>query len=527
VVRRKYLLINHEGQPNIRLFRRNPCGASCELCSEGQTCLQCREGAFLAASSCLPCETGCRLCSRPQACLACESGWLLHPSGACKPAVDLYPSVAVWPSHALLSNLSRFVRVSASVLVNGSLVQARQFARGLDWQIPLELPFNSSVTVKVDQSVSFDAAHDCYFVVHEASSSTDSWVEVHPATQAVDSLTSYNDKYSDALVLLGSFDSSGLLVRFSQLLRVYNKLYFMNASRSRRLEAYLRQLSKAERDRSRNPGARLGLLTREKVLSDVFAGFAAKLVCYVLAFCARTGLRFVRRPACWLLVLAFAVDKLHLAALHAAVFDVALYAPITLSVSAEPLRVIAAGCCVALVVLDLLGVLQAALDDRKWRRYYKKLVDPGLDIASHIRKGPAEEPAPRHRVDLAATHENVKVNSHLMRVMASGLRPDFAVYSLKAPRLVYLSNVTRLSLYYLVIARCQSSASLGITAILVVEASRVALVAYYHLKYRVFERPLRLLLEVSQSLFMACLMLLFLGAAVVGPGQAGPLQRSS
>ena len=515
----KYVLVNHEVGANIRLFARNPCSPKCQLCNDLQVCLKCVDGSYLDTSACFPCMTGCQICSQALQCHVCEPDRILHPAGACKPVVNLYPSIEILQTHVLLSNLSVAQALLVSVQINGSQVDPRPIKQGFDWYIPLELPFNSSMVVVVQQSTSFNQEADSYVVVHQKNSSRENFVQTPAITPAIDTLTSYNDKYSDVVILLASLDSSGLIVKFSQMLKIYNKLYFMNIKHPSRLHAHLKQLSQAARDPRRFAGPSRGMITRDQVLSNIFVAFAPKLVCYIVFFYVRTVLRFVVRPAYWVLMGITVLDKLYLLVLNAVIFDISLYAPITFLLCTEPMYLFASGFCFVLLVLDLLDVLLVSLDDRKWRRYFKKLVDPELDISSPIRMKSPEEKSTILKVDLKQTFENVKINSHLMNLLASGLRPDYAIYSLKLPRLIYLSNQGRLSLYYIVIGTCQSSAPLGATAILAIEVCKVVLTTIYHIRFRIFQRHVSFFLEVSQSAFMAFLMLLFLAESVAGGGE--------
>lgn len=66
--------------------------APCHTCTSQTICLSCREGLYLAGTTCLPCSTaiiGCQSCIAINVCITCDLGYMVTAGNGC--AVCSFP----------------------------------------------------------------------------------------------------------------------------------------------------------------------------------------------------------------------------------------------------------------------------------------------------------------------------------------------------------------------------------------------------------------------------------------------------
>ena len=101
-----------------------------------------------------------------------------------------------------------------------------------------------------------------------------------------------------------------------------------------------------------------------------------------------------------------------------------------------------------------------------------------------------------------------------MDLATSTIRLDPAVYQSTLCRLLPTTVWLRVNVFSLTILSCQYANGLGLTVLLLIELSRLFATIYAYLKYKYLKNIICLLMEVSQSFFLA---LFFVNALLISP----------
>ena len=118
------------------------------------------------------------------------------------------------------------------------------------------------------------------------------------------------------------------------------------------------------------------------------------------------------------------------------------------------------------------------------------------------------------QINYKKTYFEIDFNVHLMNMATNTLRVDETVYKSTLCRLMTTTMWLRVNVLSLTILSCQYANGLGLTVLLLIELSRLFATIYAYLKYKYLKNIICLLMEVSQSFFLA---LFFVNALLISP----------
>jgi hypothetical protein len=98
----------------------------------------------------------------------------------------------------------------------------------------------------------------------------------------------------------------------------------------------------------------------------------------------------------------------------------------------------------------------------------------------------------------------------LLKLLASSLNPTAAVYSSRICRTHLWQHMARLAGYQLAVVSTQNIGALAVLVLLLLELTRLTLSVYCYMKYKYLKNIICLLMEVSQSFFLALFLILAL-----------------
>jgi len=181
-----------------------------------------------------------------------------------------------------------------------------------------------------------------------------------------------------------ALDPTGTFFRFTKILQIVNKLYFININYGKRLEAFLKQSIGEDSGflptiKSANNGPRntRGRLDKMKVPLDVFSKEIIKIIIYIGSWMGRSMTMFRPSQHGWAMGKAgiyfcHYANKVHLIIFNLVFIDFIWLAPRTLLHSRDlPVaNYYMAWMIVFLIVADLCLILAHLLDDRIWSKAY-------------------------------------------------------------------------------------------------------------------------------------------------------------
>jgi hypothetical protein len=432
----------------------------------------------------------------------------------------------------------------------------------LDFTMPKGLPKEQYNVTLVGFDLNMTDGSDTY-LIHILSASTiyvknlkDNIEEsVKQQAQAVSSLTTTVGSTDSpaGLAVVGALmaaDPTGSFFRFTKILQIVNKLYFININYGKRLEAFLAKSATAgennpELDKTQaifNSKTTRGKLTNKKVtLSGISMPLMMyKIIFYVLSWLLR-GVKRLLIDNCIMgkvgIYFCHYANKVHLIIFNLVFIDFIWLAPRTLmhsrGLSGWLFQSTIFVMC--LIAADLCLLLAHLLDDRIWRKaleHYTSLQEfvPAPDPSSKEKKNdssmnalkkpdqPSEQDGPNQpqtkQINYKRTYFEIDFNVHLMDMATNTLtlKPD-AVGSTTV-RLLVAQLWLRTPLYILIILTTQYANGLGLTVMLSIELCKLFATIYAYLKYKYLKNIICLLMEVSQAI---CLVALTINALLISP----------
>jgi hypothetical protein len=431
----------------------------------------------------------------------------------------------------------------------------------LDFTMPKGLPKEQYNVTLVGFDLNMTDGSDTY-LIHVLSESTllithskEEDESVKQQAQAVSSLTTTVGSTDSpaGLAVVGALmaaDPTGSFFRFTKILQIVNKLYFININYGKRLEAFLAKSStktdyEPEIIRPQavfNRKETRGKLTNKKVtLSGISMPLMMyKIIFYVLSWLLR-GVKRLLIDNCIMgkvgIYFCHYANKVHLIIFNLVFIDFIWLAPRTLmhsrglsnSVFYSTIFVM------CLIAADLCLLLAHLLDDRIWRKaleHYTSLQEfvPAPDPSSKEKKNdssmnalkkpdqPSEQDGPNQpqtkQINYKRTYFEIDFNVHLMDMATNTLtlKPD-AVGSTTV-RLLVAQLWMRTPFYNMIILTTQYANGLGLTVMLSIELCKLFATIYAYLKYKYLKNIICLLMEVSQAI---CLVVFLFNALLISP----------
>jgi len=347
------------------------------------------------------------------------------------------------------------------------------------------------------------------------------------------------------MALMGTLlaaDPTGTFFRFTKILQIVNKLYFINVNYGRRLEAFLAKsavVTKAIFKETYKMLAWRGKLSYLHITLDFVAAMSDKVVVYLVSWILR-GVKRLLLDNCIMgkigIYFCHYVNKAHLIIFNLVFIDFIWLAPRTLMHARDlpKLKLNLTILVMCLIAADLILLLSHLLDDRIWRKaleHYTSLRElcPIPETSSKEKSNnsalPLNEPgsAPQQddpnqdqtkQINYKKTYLEIDFNVHLMDMATNTLRVDESVFQSTLCRLLAVCVWMRLVTVQLTILSCQYANALGLTVLLLIELSRLFATIYAYLKYKYLKNIICLLMEVSQAFFIS---LFFLNALLLSP----------
>ncbi|HYG84357.1 MAG TPA: hypothetical protein VD907_05795, partial [Verrucomicrobiae bacterium] len=343
-------------------------------------------------------------------------------------------------------------------------------------------------------------------------------------------------------------DPTGTFFRFTKILQIVNKLYFININYGKRLEAFLAKSSIVHNDESKaqqlayNSMLYRGKLTNKKVtLSGISMPLMMyKIIFYVLSWLLR-GVKRLLLDNCIMgkvgIYFCHYANKVHLIIFNLVFIDFIWLAPRTLMHSRGlPYTVFNSTIFVmCLIAADLCLILAHLLDDRIWRKaleHYTSLQEfsPLPDPSSKEKKNdssmnalkkpdqPSEQDGPNQpqtkQINYKRTYFEIDFNVHLMDMATNTLSMTKDVVDSMIVRLLVAQHWLLTSSLQLTILSTQYANCFGITIMLSIELSKLFATIYAYLKYKYLKNIICLLMEVSQAIW---LMVFTYNALLISP----------
>jgi hypothetical protein len=348
-------------------------------------------------------------------------------------------------------------------------------------------------------------------------------------------------------------DPTGTFFRFTKILQIVNKLYFININYGKRLEAFLAKSApeqKADPEPSRpqrvyNRGTTRGKLSEHKVLLDFVFGADWKLYLFLASWSIKAFKRFLL-DNCIMgkvgIYFCHYANKVHLIIFNLVFIDFIWLAPRTLmhSRGLPNYKVYTPAVILFLLAADLCLILAHLLDDRIWRKalehytnlrpYLKKGFVPPTETA--IEQSLASEKLANEskdeqnrtieeknksqtkQINYKRTYFEIDFNVHLMDILVTRLRMDESVYNHQLTRVNLLSLWLKVPMLQVLILGCQYCSPLAIGVLFFVTAIETYAIIYAYLKYKYLKNIICLLMEVSNPLSLSFFYLL---AAFLSP----------
>jgi hypothetical protein len=371
-------------------------------------------------------------------------------------------------------------------------------------------------------------------------------------------------------VMMGviAMDPTGVLMKFNQILKIINKLYFININYGTRLTAFLGAIGEmgggtivdSKKFTVHHISSYRGKLTKSNLATQYWEAMNYRIGLYLgiwLIWIVHWTLMKlkVKIHAKYLYVLHFG-RKVHLIIFNLVFIDFIWYGGHTLLHSRDSLTdQILALTTLLLVIMDLTTLLDTAFDQRNWLYWIslKKVIEQntleqkklmhfeelkkkkkekklkikkevkekkvrgrtvqlpefeGDDPDSDNEKGVAKKKEAVRRVHFTNTYDEINSNFHLFSLMSFNLQTLARVYLNPLARSLLIFHILRTISYQAFVLAGQYSSGLTICLLLFIEISKIGYVGYYYVKYKYLKNIICLLMEVMQSFFLVLFLLI-------------------
>ena len=318
---------------------------------------------------------------------------------------------------------------------------------------------------------------------------------------------------SITLALL-ALDPTGTFFRFTKILQIVNKLYFININYGKRLEAFLAKSAYAIKDDKRtqvyHSTSTRGKLTAQMVpLDSMHESIRWKVILYWTSWIAvgvKTWLMKYTDAGYrkWMLYFCHYANKAHLVIFNLVFIDFIWLAPRTLlhSHNLSVFRYIAALLTATLIMADY-WIMYSKIVHRSAWLFLHDLKTPQYTWINNGDKSTPDTNQPQTKqINYKKTLLEIDFNVHLMDMASSNLAPGLLNKTPTLVKLLVTSSWMRVPVIQLLVSTTQYARQLGLTVYLLQEIARLFATIYAYLKYKYLKNIICLLMEVSQSIFM-------------------------
>ena len=322
-----------------------------------------------------------------------------------------------------------------------------------------------------------------------------------------------------------AMDPTGIIFRFTRVIQVISKLYYINVFFGSKLEPVLKAAAYSVKEdkntlvrTSRSVAGRL--FAMQVPITVAHSSVYVKIWLYWVVWAIKIVKMFILRHTDlathkWTVYFVYWSQRAELVALNLVFTDFAWIAPRTLLQSQKLSKSVLYTAYVTLCLLlaDFLGIVSFLSKRWVWQKY-RSLAIPDFESAKESAK-PDDAPDDMKQINYKKTYFEIEYNHHLMRVVGAVVAPNTTLDgSSWACILICLSPWYRIVLLQLVIISCQTSIKFGLIVLAACEATRIFTTIYCHYAYNYLSNIWYLLSDVSQSLFLgtfACFCLFLSG----------------
>ena len=340
------------------------------------------------------------------------------------------------------------------------------------------------------------------------------------------------------IILLLGADPSGTLVKLSQYLKTYNKLYFINVNYGKRLDTFLSRIGDMfktindKEDLALNSINTRGKLSRAKVTIDFLKGFKDKVIIYIISWILRLfAARLIAYQSCEspkVVTAIYYLQKLSLLAFNLVRADFAFIIPRTILHRREhnALELLIVFIVMVLLFLDCLEWVNMIFDDDLWMRLYrrkKRQIDDLARIANESEERRVDPAAPNNsqsqelnttdeksrysqgmmtQINYKSTYKELAVNQHLLTMMSARLTVDEKVYRSRGCRALFTFGFVRLTIFNLMIACGQYTSGLILSVLLFCELAKLIYLFVLQFKLGMMASKTLYVLEILQCVFL-------------------------
>jgi hypothetical protein len=347
----------------------------------------------------------------------------------------------------------------------------------------------------------------------------------------------HSPQEATALIALIALDPTGTFFRFTKILQIVNKLYFININYGKRLEAFLWWLHRTPPNND-SPTLHVysssryrGKLSLKHEALDFFDSLTVQTVMYlcsaVLAISARLLRRWVRLGHFGVHAVYF-VDMVHLIIFNLVFIDFIWLAPRTLMhLDKLPLSKLILGLVVAgLLSFDAVKIGFAITTQTFWLHHAKQThtlppdstpddADDSQADNSSVQLVHSSSVSPQSKqINYKKTYFEIELNRPLMRVLTSLTRLDDQTASSLLVRLLSAVPWAKTTVYHVLIVSCQYCPQASLCALALVEMTLLFATIYAYLKYKYLKNIICLLMEVVPP---AAMTLFCLNALAISP----------
>jgi len=363
-----------------------------------------------------------------------------------------------------------------------------------------------------------------------------------------------------AVSSLIALDPTGTFFRFTKILQIVNKLYFININYGKRLDVFLWGIHSTPQNKdspkTREANARIyrGKLTYQIQALDMVEATKVNTVFYMCSW-ALLAMRYLLMKLVTLsgsaIKALYYLDHVHLIIFNLVFIDFIWLAPRTYNHLAtwQLSKLVIGDLTLLLLCIDLFFICSHIFSVFYWSEYLYRLTSFYREVhaenynaqvdqdrsssnlhsiksyANH--KFTAEEleglgvnvarivPAPEasdvervKQINYKKTYFEIELNRPLMRMLTWNFTLNQkACYS---PLCRYLSFLpwSRISMYQILIVTCQYANTMALLIMFFFELGHLALVIYAYLKYKYLKNIICLLMELTTPLFMALFLLI-------------------
>ena len=349
------------------------------------------------------------------------------------------------------------------------------------------------------------------------------------------------DLISTACVL----DPSGTLTRFSQLIKIFNRIYYVNLNFGKVLNSFLaeiEQFSKTQtetysKDYMMNSvlGYR-GKMSLRSVVRDFVNVLTWKVGLYITSWILKlSSFVFIQGEAPvprWLIKFIYFLPKIHTMLFNLVFVDFAFYGTHTaLHFFVFPSNWIGY-VFLLLFSLDIVEMCSVVISYYPWEHYHKLANKPSPQTSkpenqdnlgseatqlhlNHSKSEQASSSQPDVKasqslqvINYRATYNNIQLNHHLVDAMSNVLLLEIEVLKITGARIFLIMHIVKLTAYQMLVVVTQTLPFFAISILATLEFIKVTYSIYYQVKFRIFRSWIVFLMNVSQSTFLALFLVL-------------------